>query len=317
MGVVAVVIRRFHSEPDSECNDYFSPKEYRPSCAAFRLSYRRLARELREGDNSKVMHEKMATAIGSIQKSMKAFIFGVSVAATAWQFASARPAGTQAEPKFAWSPNLNLRSTDDIPKRLREPEGPGLLALEKGKESLKAVNCEEYLNAVSAGFHPATNHDNELSTEFVHDCFVLRDLQHVRAPTASGSYRLTKDSLTQLPPMLVRGAREVTDAAEQAEQRGESWKQFDPDLKVTRIDADSLNAEDKDTTYFLTFRAKGDFTGDGVEQIAFFASANGKHGSWYHVEYLILSPTNHGTLVRVTEHRAPYRVKTIQRAENH
>ncbi len=259
----------------------------------------------------------MATATRSIQKSMKTFMFGVSVAAMAWLFAWAGPAVTQAEPKVAWSVNLNLRSTDDIPKRLREPEGPGLLALAKGEESLKAVNCEEYLNAVSAGFHPATNHDYELSTEFVHDCFVLRDLQHARAATVSGSYRFTKDSLTQLPPMLVGGAREVTDAAEQAEKRGESWKQFDPDLKVTRIDADSLNAEDKDTTYFLTFRAKGDFTGDGVEQIAIFASAHGKHGSWYHVEYLILEPTSHGTLVRVTEGRAPYRVKAMQRAENH
>src|SRR5260370_31182591 len=108
-----------------------------------------------------------------------------------------------------------------------------------------------------------------MSAEFVHDCFVLRDLQHARAATASGSYRLTEDSLTQLPPMLVRGAREV-DAAEQAEKRGESWKQFDPTLKVGRNDVDSLLAEDKDTAYFLTIRARGDFTGAGVAHIAVF-----------------------------------------------
>jgi len=198
---------------------------------------------------------------------------------------------------------------DDIPKRLREPEGSGPLALAKGKESRKVGNCEEYLTAVSGGFHPATNYDNKMSARFVHDCFVLRDLQHARAATASGSYRLTKDSLTQLPPMLVRGAREVADAAEQAEKRGESWKQFDPTLKVVRIDVDSLNAEDKDAAYFLTIRASGDFTGDGVEQIAVFASANGKRSSWSQAEYLILSPTSHGTLVRVTDRRAPYRMK--------
>jgi hypothetical protein len=70
-----------------------------------------------------------------------------------------------------------------------------------------------------------------------------------------------------------------------------------------------LNAEDKDTAYFLTVRASGDFTGDGVEQIAVFASANAKDSSWFHAEYLILSPTSQGTLVRVTDHRAPYRIK--------
>jgi len=246
-------------------------------------------------------------------KSMKTFLFGISVAAMVWL--SALPAGTQAEPKVTWSPMLNLRSTDEIPKRLREPEASGPLALAKGQESRKVGNCEEYLGAVSAGFYPATNRDNQMSAMFVHDCCVLRDLQHARAPAASGSYRLTKDSLTQLPPMLVRGARELTDAAEQAEKRGESWKQFDPDLNVTRFDVDSLNAEDKDTAYFLTFRARGDFTGDGVEQIAVFASANGKRNTWFQAEYLILSPTSQGTLVRVTDRRAPYRVKAIQHGE--
>lgn len=136
------------------------------------------------------------------------------MAATAWLLASAGTAGTQAEPKVAWSVTLRLRSIDEIPKRLREPEGSARLALAKGKASLKVGNCKEYLNAVSAGFHPATNDDSDMSFEFVHDCFVLRDLQHARPPTTSGSYRLTKDSLTQLPPMLVRGGQEVTDAAE-------------------------------------------------------------------------------------------------------
>lgn len=237
------------------------------------------------------------------------------MAAMACLLASARPAGTQAEPKLAWSTNLHLRGTDEIPKRLREPEGS--MAFVKGKASLKVRNCEEYLNAVTAGFHPATNDDNDMSFEFVHNCFVLRDLQHARAPTTSGPYRLTSDSLSELPPMLVRGGREVSDAAEQAEKRGDSWKQFDPTLKVVRIDSDSLNAEDKNTTYFLTIRASGDFTGDGVEQIAVFASANGKRGSWSRAEYMVLSPTSHGTLARVTDRRAPYTMKAIQRGENH
>lgn len=78
------------------------------------------------------------------------------------------------------------------------------------------------LNAVSAGYAPATNHDNDTSFPFVLDCFVLRDLEHARAAQSSAHYRFTADSLTQLPPLLVRGAREVTDAAEQAEKRGES-----------------------------------------------------------------------------------------------
>lgn len=263
------------------------------------------------------MQKRMATAMRLYSKSIKTFMFVVSVAAMALLLASAGSAGTQAEPKVSWSPNLNLKSISDIPKRLREPQGSAPLAFAKGKESLKVGNCEEYLKAVSTGFRPATERDSKMSGEFVHDCFLLRDLQHARAAKASATYRLTKDSLTQLPPMLIPGSREFTDAAEQAEERGESWKQFNPALKVTRTDVDSLNAEDNDNTYFLTIRAKGDFTGDGMEQIAVFASGNGKHGTWSHSEYLILEPKSHGKLVRVTDNRVPYDVKTKQPPENH
>jgi hypothetical protein len=70
-----------------------------------------------------------------------------------------------------------------------------------------------------------------------------------------------------------------------------------------------LNAEDNDAAYFVTVRASGDFTGDGVEQIAVFASANAKRGNRFDTEYLILSPTSQGTLVRVTDIRAPYSIK--------
>lgn len=248
---------------------------------------------------------------------MKTFIISVTAAAVVWILASAWPVGAQAEPKVAWSRDLRLRSTDEIAKRLREPVRSTRLTFVKGKATRGVGNCEEYLNAVSTGFHPATNDDNQMSVEFVHDCFVLRDLQHARAPITSSWYQLTADSLSQLPPMLVRGGREVVDAAEQAEKRGESWKQFDPSLKVGRIDSDSLQAEDKDATYFLTIRASGDFTGDGVEQIVLFASAQGKRSSWSQTEYLILSPIGHGALVRVTDRRPPYRVKASQRGENY
>jgi hypothetical protein len=152
-----------------------------------------------------VMPESTTTAMWLNSKWMKTYMFGVSVAAMVWL--SAQPARTQAEPKVMWSRMLNLRSTDDIPKRLREPEASTPLALAKDKAALKVSNCEEYLKAVSAGFYPATNDDNKRSQRFVHDCFVLRDLQHARPATVGATYRLTEDSLTQLPPMLVPGAR--------------------------------------------------------------------------------------------------------------
>jgi hypothetical protein len=219
------------------------------------------------------------------------------------------PAGAGANRSVTWSPNLHLRSTEDIPNRLRELEGSKRVMFTNGQASREVGTCDEYLNAVSTGFYPATNYANKMSAPFVHDCFVLRDLQHARAATSSISYDWSEDSLTHLPPVLVPGAHEVTDAAEQAGKRGETWKQFNPTLRVEKIDSDSLLVEDDNTVYFLVILARGDFNGDGVEDIAIYGSAQEKHSTWAHDEYLILSPTSNGKLVRLTDDRAPFGMK--------
>jgi hypothetical protein len=68
------------------------------------------------------MHEGTTTVMWLDSKSMKTFMFGVCVAAATWLSVSTGPAGIQVEPQVAWSPNLNLKSISEIPKRLREPE---------------------------------------------------------------------------------------------------------------------------------------------------------------------------------------------------
>lgn len=220
-------------------------------------------------------------------------------------------AGAQANKAITWSQELHLKATADIPTQLREPvlEGSKRVRLTNGKASRDVGNCEEYLNALDTGFHPATMSDVKVSADFVYECFVLRDLQHARAATSTSSYNWSPNSLTQLPPVLVAGAHEVTDAAEQSEKRGESWKQFDPALRIKKIDGDLLLAEDDDYVYSLQILARGDFNGDGVEDIAVYGTSQGKHSGWAHAAYLIVSPANNGKLVRLTHGRAPYRMK--------
>jgi hypothetical protein len=232
---------------------------------------------------------------------------GTIVIALLWM----RPAGAQAGRNITWSPELHLKDTSDISNRLHDPvlEGSKRLKLTNGTTSREVGNCEEYLNAVNTGFRAATNYDVKVSADFVYECFVLRDLQHARAATSTGSYHWAPESLTQLPPVLTPGAHEITDAAEQAEKRGDSWKQFDPTLKVKKIDGDLLLAEDADFVYSLQILARGDFNGDGIEDIAVYGTVQGKHGTFAHAAYLILSPANNGKLTRLTHDRAPYRIK--------
>jgi hypothetical protein len=99
--------------------------------------------------------------------------------------------------------------------------------------------------------------------------------------------------------VLVPGAREITAAAEQAERRGDNWKEFNPALKITKIDGDLLLTEDADCLYSLQILARADFDGHGAEDLAVYGSAQGKHSTWSHAEYFILAPTSNGSLVRL------------------
>jgi len=225
-------------------------------------------------------------------------------------------ANAQAGGNPSWSSKLNLKSLKDVRNRMRvplsnedQPQVPLKVTLTNGKVSRVINNCEDYLNAVTAGYHAADNFANKESGSFISQCYVLRDLQHVHAIASGGTYEWSRDSLSQLPPLLVVGSREVTGAAEQAEKRGESWQQFDPALKVTSVTRDELEADDGRDSYSLHILARGNFTGGGVEDIAVYGCAVGDQSTWFQCKYFVLSLTNQGKLARQTESSAPYALK--------
>lgn len=224
----------------------------------------------------------------------------------------ASPVGAQGGGNVNWSSKLHLKSLSDISNRLHEPvfgKAENKLSFTNGKSARDIHNCDEYLNAVSIGFYPEGNYDNKEADEFVYQCYVLRDLQGVRPVTPTHPYTWSKDSLAELPPVLVPGSRERANAAAQAEKRSESWQQFDPGLHITKIDPHMLFADDGNYAYSLEILARGDFNGDGVEDIAVYGTAIGKHGTWSSAEYFVLSPTSSNKFVRLTQGHAPYRLK--------
>jgi len=108
--------------------------------------------------------------------------------------------------------------------------------------------------------------------------------------------------------MLVVGAKEVTKAAEQAEQKGTSWQQYNSELRITSVTNDRLLAEDDNTYYALIILARGDFNGNGVEDLAVFGTADGKKTTWSDSQYFIFSQTANGKLVRLTGNQYPYQI---------
>lgn len=228
--------------------------------------------------------------------SLRTFIITSGVIALLW----IRPTEAQGDRNVTWSPQLHLKSIEDIPAHLKAPvlKGSQRLTMTKETMSREVGTCDEYLNVVAAGFYPdLSSYAKGTSDYFVYLCYVLRDLQHARAATSGRSYHWTQNSLNELPPMLIVGSKEVWADAEQAAKRGESWKQYDPTLKINKIEGDLLFPEDADEAYSLEILARADFDGDGTNDIAVYATITGKHSTYRSSEYMILSQTSNGKLV--------------------
>jgi len=257
-----------------------------------------------------VAFERMKVAMRLNSKLLITFLIAAGAAAIA--LFGTLPATAQASRDITWSPDLHLNSLADIPNRLRQPvlEGGQALQLTNGQISLSTHNCTEYLAAAGTGFYPATNFDKKFSASFVKRCFVLRDLQHAKPAAVPSNYHWTAASLSHLPPVLVVGERTETDAAENAEKHGNSWHQFAPSLKITSIEGDLLIVEDDNFAYSLQILARGDFNGDGNQDIAVYGCGEAKHGGSLPCEYFVFSPSNNNSkLTRMTHGSAPYRMK--------
>ena len=213
--------------------------------------------------------------------------------------------------QVTWSPDLRLNSQADIPNAISTPL-PDIstgVTYTNGVADRTIRTCQDYLNSVRAGFYPKDNLETRLAGSFVFRCYVLRDLQSAKPATSGIPFKWSDNSLSQLPPILVVGAKDVEKAAEKAEQNGTSWQQYNPELKITSIKNDQLIAEDKENYYILTIVARADFNGDGVSDFAVVGTANGKQTTWVSNKYFIFSQTANGNLVRLTSDKIPYQIK--------
>jgi hypothetical protein len=199
-----------------------------------------------------------------------------------------------------WSPKLHLSSLNEISQALAARVSMrGLLRyplLRKGGSlqraggswkwvggSVKRVdNCDDYLGAVTAGFHTVTNLDAAMERPFAERCYVLRYLEHVQPARTSffPAGALTPAVTGILPPIAMGLEPELEQKAEEAGRKGISWKAYDTSLKITAIQLGVLYAEDNTTSYAFEVFARGDFDHDGVEDWAVLLSGHARGGSF-------------------------------------
>jgi hypothetical protein len=216
---------------------------------------------------------------------------------------------------IAWSPDLKLSSLADIPQKMAEPLNPGQPGLNlsnaNGKILRMVTTCNEFLEAVAEDYSPANNLEVKRESWYVQACYALRDLQTARTPMESNLLPdgWSTDALDKLPPLDVFGEQSVVDAAQKAEESGKSWQEYEPSLRVTKIEGDHLEAEDDHGgLYSVDIIARADFTGDGHSGLAIVSCERAVNGTLADYNYYILTSAKNGKgpMRRITARNPPY-----------
>jgi len=216
-----------------------------------------------------------------------------------------------AKTTITWAADLNLKSLSDIGKRLdaaqQTPTNEPLRLVRQDDETTTVTTCSNYLAATRIGFFPRTTFDAMVEHGFVKDCYVLRDLRHARAAAASYLPSWSQELVTLLPPVLLWGEQSSYDP------NGPWSAAVHSALRVTNVTAHALAVEDDEGSYWLETLARGDFNGDGVEDLAIAGSVEAKEGSYRHTEYFVLTrcqPT--GLLQMATDSNRPFSMNRIR-----
>jgi hypothetical protein len=196
-----------------------------------------------------------------------------------------------------YSSRLSLSSGAEISERLQSPFPEGT-AHPTGIE-----NCAQFLAKCKPGSHDCgASADREFLAQrsTLADCTVLAELEDAKPARRSSVADLKWDErvLQLLPPQLsISVSEEARRAAELAAQRGESWPKFDTSAHAEAKGMDQVEVRGKGFSQRLVLWGRGDFNGDGVEDLLVQSLDTLTEGTYRNTRLFILTrKTPHGKL---------------------
>jgi len=210
-----------------------------------------------------------------------------------------------------WSPELRLNSLSEIDERLDEPfdDGPyEVTRYQAEKESLtgkpagvaRMTNCASYLSLIKKGFVPAGSEWTVL-LERGASCNTLAALKVHRPANVSylKTFRLDQSAPEILQPQCAAIiSNDDMKSVAAAEGKGLSWKQYEPDQRAN-IEAGKLVVEGDGWKIKLELYARGDFDGDGIEDIILKKQSIMTEGTYHNIGLLILTRYREGEILKV------------------
>ena len=247
------------------------------------------------------------------------FIFGRaglwSAAATAlaalWLSFSAPALAEDPPYPVWWSPVLELDSLEGIDARLARHIWPGDdegLPLTKrdgeNREEASAVNCIELERLVAAGFHGIASNGFGLQ---LYNQALCRGIEAMRrAQPAEKSYLrdfvLDEEAIHFLPPMVADSSSCDFICRHPIANEGRiPLSQFEPVTRLNTVNDHELEIWPLDWKTIVTILGRGDFNGDGLDDLMVLANGGSTSGTWSGAQVYLLSRETPGSVLRVLE----------------
>jgi hypothetical protein len=248
------------------------------------------------------------------------YVRRISVAAglAALWLASAAPAPAAAE-EFEggpphpvwWSPMLELDSLEAIDARLARHIWPGddeglPLAKWDGeiREEASAVNCIELERLVAAGFSGISSNDFGLQLLNQALCRGIEALG--RAQPAETSYLrdfvLDEEAIHLLPAMAkISPSCDYQCRQRVANERRIPLSRFEPVIQVIVKSEEQIRIRTIDWVSIVTILGRGDFNGDGVDDLLVLINGGSMSGTWGGAELYLLSRDAPSAILFVVE----------------
>jgi hypothetical protein len=209
-----------------------------------------------------------------------------------------------------WSPVLELDSLEGIDAQLERAQWPesGGLPLAKGmgeaREETSANNCIELERVVAAGFNGIGT--NGFSIQLYTQAF-CRGIEAMRRARPAGTsylrnFALDEEAIHVLPAMVTANAScEFLCRQRVANERRIPLSRFEPVIKVTVRSGQEIRIQTIDWESTVTFLGRGDFNGDGLDDLLVFANSGSISGTRSGAELYLLSRDAPGAVLFVAE----------------
>jgi len=235
--------------------------------------------------------------------------------------ASAPAVPSAALRSVTWSASVAGPKRSDLASALDKPLAqPWDMFDRKTKRHQRARTCRHLLaldptsrpmDAGGDGSSPTDLGDDgwNIYAEYLVGCRITVAIQAAKPAQHDyiGAFPLDEARLNEIPAAVIPTPSDDEEAQlKKASARGVSWRGWDRAIHVTKTDRWGVTVEnpDTDTHCLLSVYARGDFDGDGIEDLVLWRSGHGEEGTWASTAAFVLtrrSPHGRVEIVKVIE----------------